>query len=54
MPGAPEEAVTVLQQQDRRNSHDLAGYLIDLGRVEDALALLQRRNPRLPKLTVGS
>ncbi|MGC0327013.1 thioredoxin-like negative regulator of GroEL [Streptomyces sp. SAI-170] len=38
--GRTEEAVTVLQQHDRRNSHDLAGYLIDLGRVEEALAIL--------------
>ncbi|MDX3098800.1 hypothetical protein PV417_30530 [Streptomyces sp. ME19-03-3] len=49
--GRTEEAVTVLQQHDRRNSHDLAGYLIEVGRLQDALALLQRSNPRMPELT---
>jgi hypothetical protein len=43
--GRTEEAVTVLQQHDRRNSHDLAGHLIDLGRIEEALAVLQHTSP---------
>ncbi|MDX3078532.1 hypothetical protein [Streptomyces sp. MI02-7b] len=51
--GRTEEAVAVLEEQACANRHDLAGYLIDLGRVEDAVTLLQRRNPRLPELTDG-
>ncbi|MGX1274726.1 hypothetical protein [Streptomyces phaeoluteigriseus] len=43
--GRTEEAVSVLEQHASANSHDLAGYLIDLGRIEDALAVLQRRAP---------
>ncbi len=43
--GRTEEAVTVLQQYDRRNSHDLAGYLVDLGRVEEALAIVLHTSP---------
>ncbi|MFF3255690.1 hypothetical protein ACFYWP_32735 [Actinacidiphila glaucinigra] len=44
--GRIEEAVAVLEEHAHENSHDLAGYLIDLGRVEDALAVLrQRRTP---------
>ncbi|MEV8455451.1 hypothetical protein AB0467_34510 [Streptomyces sp. NPDC052095] len=46
--GRAEEAVTVLQQHNRRNSHDLAGYLVDLGRVEEALAILLHRSPPPP------
>lgn len=46
--GRTEEAVTVLQQHDRRNSHDLAGYLVDLGRVEEALAIVLHRSPPPP------
>lgn len=38
-------AVAVLQQHDRRNSHDLAGHL--LGRVEEARAILLPRRPHL-------
>ncbi|WP_406079820.1 hypothetical protein OG468_02450 [Streptomyces zaomyceticus] len=41
--GRTEEAVVVLEQHAPANSHDLAACLIDLGRVEDALALLNRR-----------
>ncbi|MGW1093206.1 hypothetical protein ACWD4L_45290 [Streptomyces sp. NPDC002596] len=52
--GRTEEAVTVLEQHASANSHDVAGYLIDLGRVEDALAVLQRRTPRPPELSVGT
>ncbi|MFD5071487.1 tetratricopeptide repeat protein [Streptomyces sp. NPDC058369] len=40
-----EEAVTVLQPHEHRNSHDLAGYLIDLGRIDEALAVLQHPQP---------
>ncbi|WP_150211625.1 hypothetical protein [Streptomyces venezuelae] len=43
-----EAPATVLQQHDRRNSHDLAGYLVDLGRVEETLAILLRRSPPPP------
>ncbi|MFE7394970.1 hypothetical protein [Streptomyces sp. NPDC057582] len=52
--GRTEEAVAVLEQHASTNSHDLAGYLIDLGRVEDALAVLQRRTPRPPELSYGT
>ncbi|MFJ5725192.1 tetratricopeptide repeat protein [Streptomyces sp. NPDC093149] len=52
--GRTEEAVTVLEQHASANSHDLAGYLIDLGRVEDALAVLQRRTSRPPELSHGT
>ncbi|WP_329224664.1 hypothetical protein OG488_38565 [Streptomyces sp. NBC_01460] len=39
--GRLHEADTVLQQRlDHKNSHDLAGSLIDLGRVEEALSTL--------------
>ena len=41
--GRTEEAVAVLEQHAPANSHDLAGHLIDLGRVKDAVALLQQR-----------
>jgi tetratricopeptide (TPR) repeat protein len=40
--GRTEEAVSVLELHAPSNSHVLAGYLIDLGRVEDALAALQQ------------
>ncbi|MFG3064808.1 tetratricopeptide repeat protein [Streptomyces sp. NPDC048231] len=46
--GRPEEAVTVLRQHDRRNSHDLANYLVELGRVEEALAVVQHISPPPP------
>lgn len=46
--GRTEEAVAVLRQHDRRNSHDLAGYLVDLGRVEEALAVFQHADPPPP------
>ncbi|RFC78078.1 tetratricopeptide repeat protein [Streptomyces sp. AcE210] len=46
--GRAEDAVAVLEQHASANSHDLAGYLIDLGRIEDALAVLQRRSPGRP------
>ncbi len=51
--GRTEEAVAVLEQHASANSHDLAGYLIDLDRVEDALSILQRRTPRQPELSGG-
>ncbi|MCX4918787.1 lipopolysaccharide assembly protein LapB [Streptomyces sp. NBC_00687] len=44
--GRIEEAVAVLEQHASQNSHDLAGYLIDLGRVQDALAILR---PPIPQ-----
>ncbi|MEW1905160.1 hypothetical protein [Streptomyces sp. NPDC086147] len=46
--GRIEEAVTVLQQHDRSNDHDLAGYLVDLGHIEEALAILVHRSPPPP------
>lgn len=46
--GRTEEAVAALEQHASTNSHDLAGHLVDLGRVEEALAVLQRRTPRPP------
>ncbi|MEU8935296.1 hypothetical protein AB0D30_36095 [Streptomyces sp. NPDC048409] len=50
--GRIEEAVMVLEEHTQ-NSHDLAGYLIDLGRVQETLALLQRRRLRTPSLWNG-
>ncbi|MFJ8884529.1 tetratricopeptide repeat protein [Streptomyces sp. NPDC102402] len=46
--GRIEEAVVVLQQHDRGVSHDLAGYLVDLGRVEEALVIVLHRSPPPP------
>ncbi|MDQ0578088.1 tetratricopeptide repeat protein [Streptomyces rishiriensis] len=51
--GRTEEAVAVLEQHSSSNRHDLAGYLIDLGRVEDALAILLPPAPSPPKLPDG-
>ncbi|MFC9616599.1 tetratricopeptide repeat protein [Streptomyces sp. NPDC056938] len=48
--GRNEEAVAVLGQHATANTHDLAGYLIDLGRIEDAITVLQRHTPRPPEL----
>ncbi|MFD5235971.1 tetratricopeptide repeat protein [Streptomyces tendae] len=42
--GRPEEAVAVLEQHAPKNSNELAGHLIDLGRVNDAVTLLQQRD----------
>ncbi len=46
--GRVKEAVAVLQRHDRRIGHDLAGYLVDLGRVEEALALVVPTSPPPP------
>ncbi|MET9805496.1 MULTISPECIES: tetratricopeptide repeat protein [Streptomyces] len=46
--GRTEDAVTVLERYAPANSTTLAGYLIDLGRVMDALALLQHTHPPPP------
>ncbi|MET9617159.1 tetratricopeptide repeat protein [Kitasatospora indigofera] len=46
--GRTEEAVAVLEQHACANRHDLAGYLIDLGRIDDAVNLLQQTSPRPP------
>ncbi|MGW2304367.1 tetratricopeptide repeat protein [Streptomyces sp. NPDC001809] len=46
--GRTEEAVAVLQRHGHRSSHDLAGYLIDLGRVDEALENLRPLQPQLP------
>ncbi|MER5553201.1 hypothetical protein ABT001_16245 [Streptomyces sp. NPDC002793] len=51
--GRTEEAVAVLEQHASANRHDLADYLIDLDRVEDALAVLQRCTPRPPRPADG-
>ena len=42
--GRIEEAVAVLEQHAPANSNDLAGHLIELGRVNDAVVLLQQRD----------
>ncbi|MFJ4686400.1 tetratricopeptide repeat protein [Streptomyces sp. NPDC088789] len=43
--GRIEEAVAVLEQHAApANTNDLAGYLIELGRVNDAVVLLQQRD----------
>ncbi|MFE2103160.1 hypothetical protein [Streptomyces sp. NPDC059468] len=34
------------------NSHDLAGYLIDLGRIEEALAVRHPDKPRPPQPSI--
>ncbi|WP_111335258.1 MULTISPECIES: hypothetical protein [unclassified Streptomyces] len=46
--GRTEEAVTVLQRHADRNSHDLAGYLIGLGQIDEALTVLQQPRPQPP------
>ncbi|MEU0786106.1 hypothetical protein ABZ341_31570 [Streptomyces sp. NPDC006173] len=51
--GRIEEAVAVLERHAFQNSRDLAGYLIALGRVQDALAILQPRIPQTPELSNG-
>ncbi|WP_327188063.1 tetratricopeptide repeat protein [Streptomyces sp. NBC_01334] len=51
--GRTEEAVAVLEQHSSSNHHDLAGYLIDLGRVEDALAILLPPAPSPRELPDG-
>ncbi|MFE5072862.1 tetratricopeptide repeat protein [Streptomyces halstedii] len=43
--GRTEDAVTVLERYAPANASTLAGCLIDLGRVTDALALLQHTHP---------
>lgn len=44
--GRTEEAVAILEQQGVDNTGVLAGHLIDLGRVTDAVALLQQHKPK--------
>jgi predicted Zn-dependent protease len=44
--GRTAEAVTVLEPHSSAVSGVLAGHLIDIGRVKEAVALLQRREPR--------
>ncbi|MFD3516433.1 hypothetical protein [Streptomyces sp. NPDC058657] len=51
--GRTEEAVPVLQQHDRRNSHALAGYLVGLRRVEVLTVVLDGSPPRLHVLTTA-
>ncbi|MFJ4849635.1 MULTISPECIES: tetratricopeptide repeat protein [unclassified Streptomyces] len=51
--GRTEEAAAVLEQHAWVNGHDLAACLIDLGRIEDALAVFQRRDPPPPALPDG-
>ncbi len=43
--GRTEEAVAVLLAHFPANSHDLAGYLMDLGRIDEAVALLHKDTP---------
>ncbi|MGW7327176.1 tetratricopeptide repeat protein [Streptomyces sp. NPDC054840] len=52
--GRTEEAVAALEQHASANRHGLAAYLIDLGRIEDALAVLHRPAPRPPELWDGA
>lgn len=47
--GRTEEAVELLQLHAPANSHALAGHLIDLGRVEEAVAFLHQDRPRPPQ-----
>lgn len=47
--GCTEEAVAVLRPHAPANSHDLARYLIDLGRVEEAVAVLRQDERRPPQ-----
>ncbi|MEU1226185.1 hypothetical protein [Streptomyces sp. NPDC005828] len=54
--GRTEEAVAVLRPHASVNSHDLAGYLIDLGRIEEAMAVVLHRNkprPSQPSITAA-
>ncbi|MFI9549931.1 hypothetical protein ACIHAR_39545 [Streptomyces sp. NPDC052016] len=44
--GRTEEAVAVLRPHAPANSHDLAGYLIDLDRIEEAVAVLHQNESR--------
>ncbi|MER7757776.1 hypothetical protein ABTY15_38040, partial [Kitasatospora sp. NPDC097643] len=46
--GHPEEAVALLGRHVPAHRSVLANYLIDLGRIDDAVALLQQRDPRPP------
>ncbi|MFJ9461603.1 hypothetical protein ACIRST_41850 [Kitasatospora sp. NPDC101447] len=46
--GRTGEAVAVLEQHPSANRRALAGYLTDLGRHDDAAAMLQRRDPGRP------
>ena len=44
--GRPREAVAMLRQQGDELSGDLAWHLLGVGRVQEAVALLQRPTPR--------
>jgi hypothetical protein len=44
--GRTEEAVAVLERHEALLSRELAGLLIGLGRIKDAVAVFQRRVPR--------
>ncbi|MFD4907556.1 hypothetical protein [Kitasatospora purpeofusca] len=46
--GRTEEAVVLLDRHLPANRSDLAGYLIGLGRIHDAVALLQEHDHRPP------
>ncbi|MFF8414602.1 tetratricopeptide repeat protein [Streptomyces omiyaensis] len=47
--GRTEEAVAVLRPHALANRHDLAGYLIDLGHIEEAVDALHQDKPRPPQ-----
>ncbi|MGW0509084.1 hypothetical protein ACWD1W_07420 [Streptomyces olivaceoviridis] len=47
--GRTGEAVTVLRPHAPANSHELAAYLIDLGRLDEAIAALHQDQPRPPR-----
>ncbi|MFD7873481.1 hypothetical protein ACFV5G_05015 [Streptomyces sp. NPDC059766] len=50
--GRSEEAVASLRPHAAVNSHELAGHLIDLGRVEEAVAVLHQVKPPPPQSSV--
>lgn len=47
--GRTEEAVAVLRPHALANRHGLAGYLIDLGHIEEAVAVLHQDKPLPPQ-----
>jgi hypothetical protein len=44
--GRTEEAVELLAHDERGHGYHLSTYLLDLGRVADAIAVMQRYEPR--------
>ncbi|MER7770555.1 CDC27 family protein [Kitasatospora sp. NPDC096140] len=52
--GRTEEAVAVLDRNAPAHRRDLAGHLIDLGRIDDAVAILRQHDPRPPARRTGT